>query len=90
MNYISEPITSRDNPAVKHFRKLMTSKKERRSSREFALEGSRLVFDALKNNAPVTRLLITTSAASKYENQFSELDSHTFRISSCSITVYTM
>lgn len=72
MNYISEPITSRDNPAVKHFRKLMTSKKERRSCREFALEGSRLVFDALKNNAPVTKLLITVSAAAKYENLLSE------------------
>ncbi len=74
MNSVSEPVTSKENPIIKHFRKLITSKKERKACREFALEGSRLVFDALKNNAPVTKLLITVSAASKYEEQLSEFE----------------
>ena len=51
--FLSDTVTSKDNPSVKRFRKLMTSKKERFHNRLFALEGSRLVFDALKNNAPV-------------------------------------
>lgn len=74
MNSISEPITSKDNSAIKHFKKLITSKKERKLCREFALEGSRLVFDALKNNAPVTKILVTVSAAQRYAQQLSEFE----------------
>ena len=54
--FLSDIVTSKDNPSVKRFRKLMTSKKERFHNRLFALEGSRLVFDALKNNAPVKNI----------------------------------
>lgn len=72
MNSISEPITSKDNSVIRHFKKLVSSKKERQLCREFVLEGSRLVFDALKNNAPVKKLLITVSAFEKYEEQLSE------------------
>lgn len=55
-------IRSKDNPAVKLFRKLIASKKERQSSRLFPLEGSRLVLDALKENAPIRRIFVTESA----------------------------
>ncbi|MGN0622283.1 MAG: TrmH family RNA methyltransferase [Porcipelethomonas sp.] len=61
--FSSEVIRSKDNPSVKLFRKLMNSKKERQSCGLFVLEGSRLVFDALKENAPVMRIFITESAA---------------------------
>ena len=66
MDFISQHITSKDNSVIKNFRKLMTSKKERRLKRQFVLEGSRLVFDALKNNAPVTKILVTESALEKF------------------------
>lgn len=66
MDFISQQITSKDNLVIKNFRKLMTSKKERRLKREFVLEGSRLVFDALKNDAPITKILVTESASEKF------------------------
>ena len=64
LGFSTEIIRSKDNPAVKYFRKLMASKKERQNSRLFVLEGRRLVFDALKENAPVRRVFITESAVS--------------------------
>ncbi len=75
MNFLSEVIISKDNPSVKLFRKLITSKKERIINRAFALEGKRLVFDALKNNAPIEKLFITESALEKYREQLKEYDS---------------
>ena len=67
--FLSDTVTSKDNPSVKRFRKLMTSKKERFHNRLFALEGSRLVFDALKNNAPVKKIFVTESALKKYADK---------------------
>lgn len=66
MNFLSEIIISKDNPTVKLFRKLITSKKERMRHKAFALEGSRLVFDALENNAPIEKLFVTESALEKF------------------------
>ncbi len=74
MNFGDEIITSKDNAHIKHFRKLIASKKDRYANREFALEGSRLVFDALKNKAPIKRVFLTVSAASKYEESLFEYD----------------
>lgn len=68
MNFSSQPVISKDNPSIKLFRKLMSSKKERNNNKLFVLEGSRLVFDAIENNAPVDKLFITEAAAKKYEN----------------------
>ena len=65
-DFLSEPVTSKDNPSIKLFRKLMTSKKDRMQYKRFALEGSRLVFDALKSNAPVKKIFVTQSALGKY------------------------
>ncbi len=74
MNFATEPIKSKDNAIIKHFKKLISSKKERTQSNEFVLEGSRLVFDALKNNAPVKKLLITVAAAEKHRQQLEEFE----------------
>lgn len=75
MNNDFQKITSKDNPLIKHIRKLMTSKKERMFCKEFVLEGSRLVFDALKNNAPVTKILVTASAMGKFEDELEKYKS---------------
>ena len=71
--FLSDTVTSKDNPSVKRFRKLMTSKKERFHNRLFALEGSRLVFDALKNNAPVKKIFVTESALKKYADKLESI-----------------
>lgn len=73
-DFLSEPVTSKDNPSVKLFRKLMTSKKERMQYKRFALEGSRLVFDALKSNAPVEKIFITQSALRKYGDHIKNIE----------------
>ncbi len=73
-DFLSEPVTSKDNPSVKLFRKLMTSKKERMQYKRFALEGSRLVFDALKSNAPVEKIFITLSALRKYGDHIKNIE----------------
>lgn len=70
----SDIITSKDNPSVKLFKKLMTSKKERFQHRLFALEGSRLVFDALKSHAPVRKIFVTQSALVKYGDYFKNFE----------------
>lgn len=69
MNNISHIIKSKDNQLIKHIRKLITSKKERMLCREFVLEGSRLVFDALKNNVTVSKIFVTDSALLKYKDE---------------------
>lgn len=71
---LSQPVTSKDNPSVKLFRKLMTSRKDRMQYRLFALEGSRLVFDALKNGAPVRKIFITVSALEKYSEKLESIE----------------
>ncbi len=68
-----EIITSRNNPLIKLYRKLSSSKKERSSLKMFVLEGVRIVFDALKENAPLCRIFITESACLRYG---SELESY--------------
>lgn len=69
MAFSSEPITSKDNNSVKLFRKLMTSKKERMRHGLFVLEGSRLVFDALKNNVLIDKLFVTETALKRFGHE---------------------
>lgn len=68
-----EVIRSKDNPKIKLFRKLMTSKKERYRYKLFVLEGSRLVFDAVKSGAGIRQIFFTQSAAEKYGNEIEKL-----------------
>ncbi len=67
-------ITSKDNPSVKRFMKLSTSKKERKQSGLYVLEGYRLILDALKESADVRELIFTEDAYEKYHTELSQVD----------------
>lgn len=58
-------ITSKDNPNIKLFRKLTESKKCRRETGMFTLEGIRLISDAAKENAELHSVFITESFLKK-------------------------
>lgn len=59
-------ITAKDNPAVKHYRKLRDQKKTRRSEGLFVAEGLRIVCDALQKTSCVQQIFITDSAWERY------------------------
>lgn len=66
-------LSSEDNPSVKLFRKLMTSKKIRRQYGLFALEGLRLVMDAFESGYDgVEKLYLTETAYEKYHEKFED------------------
>ena len=58
-------ITSKDNPNIKIFRKLTESKKCRRETGMFPLEGIRLISDAVKENAELHSVFVTESFLEK-------------------------
>ena len=58
-------ITSKDNPNIKLFRKLTESKKCRRETGMFPLEGIRLISDAVKENAELHSVFVTESFLKK-------------------------
>ncbi len=62
-------ITARENAALKQYRKLARSRKERTRSGMFVLEGFRLVSDALKNGAVLTQLLWTEDGLSRWQEE---------------------
>lgn len=64
-------ITSKDNPNIKLFRKLTESKKCRRETGMFTLEGIRLISDAAKENAELHSVFVTESF---WEKQGEALD----------------
>lgn len=66
-------ITSKDNPKIKEFRKLCTSRKYRLQSQRFALEGARLVCDALKSDVELLTLLVTDSGMRRLGDDFDRL-----------------
>lgn len=55
-------ITAKDNPAVKHYRRLRDNKKARRTEGLFVAEGLRIVQDALQYPCLVQQLFVTDSA----------------------------
>lgn len=59
-------ITSKDNPVVKLYQKLSSSKKDRLEYGLFVLEGLRIVEDALSENSEITHLILTKQAYEKY------------------------
>lgn len=67
-------ITSKDNPSVKSFMKLSSSKKERKQSGLYVLEGYRLIQDALKEEADIKELFFTEDAYEKYHDDLSQVD----------------
>ncbi|MCM1328679.1 MAG: RNA methyltransferase [Ruminococcus sp.] len=64
-------ITSKDNPNIKLFKKLTESKKCRRETGLFTLEGARLIVDAVRENAEIQSVFVTESFL---EKQGGEID----------------
>lgn len=61
-----ERISSKDNPKIKLFQKLMSGKKYRREQNMFVLEGLRLCLDGTLEHADFHCVFITETAEEKY------------------------
>ncbi len=66
-------ITSKDNPVIKLYQKLSSSKKERIQYGLFVLEGLRITEDALRDGH-VSELIFTENAYRKYSAQLFQAD----------------
>ena len=66
-------ITSKDNPTVKLYQKLSSSKKERLQYGLFVLEGLRITEDALRDGS-VSHLILTENAYSKTADELLQAD----------------
>lgn len=62
---VMRSITSSENPNIKLYRNLADSKKRRRESGMFTIEGVRLVSDALAENVKLHSVLVTESCMEK-------------------------
>ncbi len=67
-------ITSKDNPVVKLYQKLSSSKKERFQYGLFVLEGLRIVEDALREDSGIKNLILTKQAYEKYSHVLFQAD----------------
>ncbi|MCM1529929.1 MAG: RNA methyltransferase [Alistipes sp.] len=67
-------ITSKDNPTVRLYQKLSSSKKERLQYGLFVLEGLRIVEDALKEDSGITHLILTKQAHEKFGETIFQAD----------------
>ncbi|MBQ6250699.1 RNA methyltransferase [Ruminococcus sp.] len=67
-------ITSKDNPTIKLYQKLSSSKKERLQYGLFVLEGLRIAEDALKEDSGITRLILTEKAAERWGDELLQAD----------------
>ena len=69
-----QKLTAQDNSSIKLYRKLTVSKKTRRETGLFVLEGQRLVRDALQNGAELTHLFWTEAGFSAWRTRPELLD----------------
>ncbi len=67
-------ITSKDNPVIKLYRKLSSSKKERLQYGLFVLEGLRITEDAIREDSGLSQIIITEQAAEKYGDALFQAD----------------
>ncbi len=67
-------ITSKDNPSVKLYVKLSASKKERKKSGMYVLEGFRLITDAVNEKSLIKQIFFTEEAYEKYGSMLSQAD----------------
>ncbi len=67
-------ITSKDNPTVKLYQKLSSSKKERLQYGLFVLEGQRIVEDALREESGITQLILTQKAQERFGEELLQAD----------------
>ncbi|WP_308539193.1 RNA methyltransferase [uncultured Ruminococcus sp.] len=74
MTQMPEKLTARDNSAVKLYRKLARSKKERYREGLFVLEGHRLVTDALRSGASFTHLFWTEEGYTRWNQETIQAD----------------
>lgn len=65
-------ITAKDNPAVKHYKRLRDQKKARRTEGLFVAEGLRIACDALQKTGRVQQLFVTDTAWEKHGAQLTE------------------
>lgn len=66
-------ITSRDNPNIKLYKKLVSGKKYRRETGMFPLEGIRLIADALREKAELHSVFVTESCLKKMGEEASRI-----------------
>lgn len=67
-------ITSKDNPVIKLYQKLSSSKKERFQYGLFVLEGLRIVEDALREESNITHVILTKQAYEKFGETLFQAD----------------
>ena len=67
-------ITSKDNPVIKLYQRLSSSKKDRLQYGLFVLEGLRIVEDALRDSFGVADLILTESAGEKFGESLFQAD----------------
>lgn len=71
---MEQTITSRDNPAVKEYTLLLTSRKARHEQRLFVTEGEKLTREALLGGCACKRLFFTARAWRAYETRYAKTD----------------
>lgn len=67
-------VTSKDNPIIKLYQKLSSSKKERLQYGLFVLEGLRIVEDAIREKSCISHLIVTKRAYEKLGDNFFQAD----------------
>ena len=67
-------ITSKDNPIIKLYQKLSSSKKARVQYGLFVLEGLRIVSDALNENCIIRNIILTEQAYGKFSEILFQAD----------------
>lgn len=67
-------VTSKDNPVIKLYQKLSSSKKERFQYGLFVLEGMRIVEDALREESGVNNIILTKQAYEKFASVLFQAD----------------
>lgn len=67
-------ITSKDNPVIKLYQKLSSSKKERLQYGLFVLEGLRIAEDALRENSGISYLILTKQAYERFGSELLQAD----------------
>ncbi len=67
-------ITSKDNPVIKLYQKLSSSKKERFEYGLFVLEGLRITEDALREDSGISHLILTKQAAERFGDTLFQVD----------------
>ena len=73
-------ITSKDNPVIKLYQKLSSSKKERVQYGLFVLEGLRITEDAIREESGLSHILITEQAYDKYGEKLFQADLRDTRV----------